>query len=43
MKKPELFKPKQEDLTRVGKTLANEFSQDKVVIAGNKKIQGKRQ
>lgn len=41
MKKPKLFKPSQKDLERIGKIISENLSDQKVVNAGNQKIQGK--
>ncbi len=39
---PKLYQPTQEDLSRVGNILSEYFSDDKVLVAGNEKIRGKR-
>lgn len=41
--KPNLFKPSQKDLERIGNTIAENLSDKKVVIVGDKKIRGKIQ
>lgn len=39
--KPKLFKPSQKDLERVGNIISENLSDQKVVVAGDKKIRGK--
>lgn len=41
--KPKLFIPNQNDLERIGRDIAKSLSNDKVLVAGIKKIQGKNE
>ena len=41
MKRPKLFKPTQMELEKVGKKIAENLSDQKVVIVGDQKIRGK--
>ncbi|WP_176221489.1 hypothetical protein [Massilibacteroides vaginae] len=38
---PQRFNPTQEELEKVGNHIAKFFSNDKIIVAGDKKIRGK--